>query len=64
MTIDEIRQVIADKCPVILNIPLLGDMEYKQVLGVIEKQSCVSAELLDRNGHSITVARIERVRLA
>lgn len=56
------------KQPVILSIPLLGDIEYKYILSIhshLPKYDIHTpvAVLKDKCGHSITVADVTKVRL-
>lgn len=59
MTNDELKQALFNKRPVIHNMPLLGEIEYKCVSAIIyrvNKQSKldISAELTDICGHSVS----------
>lgn len=56
------------KRPVILNIPLLGDIEYERILSIHShlpkyKINTTVAILKDKYGHSVTAAGLDRIRL-
>lgn len=56
------------KRPVVLQIPLLGELEYERILSI---HSCLPkygihttvAVLKDKCGHSVTVADINKIKL-
>jgi hypothetical protein len=60
MTAEEIKDALLKKYPVIA-----GGIEYKRVTAVIyreqDKKIVVSAELLDRNGRSVTIAPLKNI---
>ena len=56
------------KRPVILNIPLLGDIEYERILSIHShlpryKINTTVAILKDKCGHSVTAAGLDKIRL-
>ena len=56
------------KRPVVLNIPLLGDIEYERILSIhshLPKYGINEpvAVLKDKCGHSVTVAGLKRIGL-
>lgn len=61
MTNEELKETMLAGEPVLLCDPRLGNIEYKRVLAVRywakDGKIKVSAELEDKHGHSITVAR-------
>lgn len=67
----DIKQAITAqrlKRPVILNIPLLGDIEYERILSIHShlpkyKINTTVAILKDKCGHSVTAAGLDRIRL-
>lgn len=68
MDINQALVVQKLKRPVILNIPLLGDVEYEYIISIhshLPKYGIQTpvAVLKDKCGHSITVADIKKIRL-
>lgn len=63
---NELKEALLNGRPVIYTDLLLGDIEYRCVSGVIYRTKkgaiTVSAELEDKNRHSVTVVRPEQVR--
>lgn len=56
------------KRPVILNVPLLGDIEYERILSIHShlpkyKINTAVAILKDKCGHSVTAAGLDKIRL-
>lgn len=64
MTGEEAKAALQNKTPVVC-----GGTEYKRISAIIYRynekgQFLVSAELLDKNANSVTIARIEDVQEA
>lgn len=64
----ELKNALSNRKPIILNIPLIGDVPYKRVSGIIYRDIDgsidISAELLSTNGNSVTIADPKRLRYA
>lgn len=62
----ELKEALFNQRPVILKIPLLGDIEYSKVSAIIYRvvdgKTKVSAELYNKSGNSVTVAPPECIR--
>ncbi len=62
MTREELKRAFNEQCPVIHN-----GIEYKQISALIYRRNpggrglIVQAELLDRTGHSVTIAPPDRI---
>ena len=65
MTNDELKEALMDRCPVLLSVGN-SEIEYSRVSAVIYRiidgKLCVSAELMDKNGRSVTIARAQNIK--
>lgn len=65
MTNEELKEAMRSRQPVVLRNPQLGAIRYKQINAIRYQYNCgrliVSAELLDYNNNSITVARAKNI---
>lgn len=62
----ELKEALANRRPVIAHIPLLGDIEYAYVSGIIYRRKengtiYVSAEITDRNLWSVTIVNPKHI---
>ncbi len=62
----QLKEALFNQRPVILKMPLLGDIEYSKVSAliyrVVDGKTKITAELYDKNGNSVTVAPPEYIR--
>lgn len=62
----ELKEALFNQRPVILKMPLLGDIEYSKVSAliyrVVDGKTKITAELYDKSGNSVTVAPPEHIR--
>ena len=63
----EAKQAMLKELPVVWHSVRHGAIEYDRISGIVYRPKngriAVSLELLDRNRHSVTMARIEEVEL-
>ena len=67
MTNEELKEALLNRRPVVCKTLFEGDIKHKYVSAVIyrataENKIIVSAELTDKNGHSISIASPEAIR--
>ncbi len=66
MNNDELKTALLNHTPVILKAPLLGEIKYERITAIIYREEkgriVVSAELLDKNKNSVTIASPKTIR--
>lgn len=67
MTSDEAKEAMRRKLPIIYNMVLMGDIEYRRITAICLRE-CKGKlrfvlELLDKNKNSVTIAPMNRCRV-
>lgn len=67
MTHDELKEALLNRRPVVHTSPSLGDLTYERVSAIIyrindKNKIVVSAELVDKCGHSVSIVDPAKVR--
>lgn len=63
---NELKEALFNQRPVIFDMPSLGELHYKRVSGIIYRvkngKLKVSAEIEDKNEHSVTICDPKNIR--